>query len=147
VILVHLLVNSSGWIIEMHGATVKIIYLLFHLKYLLVRLGERGQPWLTPLLISANLNVVQTKHNNIFNNVNFSTCFGYRNHHQADISVQGHDTFSAYNRPMGSHIVYICCVEFQTFRLINYSVYCKHWTWHVSVMKCLPDGGYRNRNM
>jgi hypothetical protein len=36
------------------------------------------------------------------------------NHHQADISVRGHDMFSAYS--MGSHIVYICCVEFQTFR-------------------------------
>jgi len=29
--------------------------------------------------------------------------------------------FSAYR--MGSHIVYICCVQFQTFRLINSSVF------------------------
>ena len=29
--------------------------------------------------------------------------------------------FSAYN--MGSHIVYIFCVEFQTFRLINCSIF------------------------
>jgi len=36
------------------------------------------------------------------------------NHHQADISVHGHDMFSAYS--MGSHIVYICGVEFQTLR-------------------------------
>jgi len=43
------------------------------------------------------------------------------NHHQADISVHGHDMFSAYS--MGSHIVYICCVELQTFRLINCSIF------------------------
>ena len=61
-----------------------------------------------------NLNVVQSKHNNIFNNVKFATCFGYSSHHQADISVHGHDKFSAYS--IGSNIVYICCVEFQTFR-------------------------------
>jgi len=36
------------------------------------------------------------------------------NHHKVDISVYGHDMFSAYN--MGSHTVY--CVEFQTFRLL-----------------------------
>jgi len=36
------------------------------------------------------------------------------NHHQADISVHGHDMFSAYS--MRPHIVYICGVEFQTFR-------------------------------
>jgi len=36
------------------------------------------------------------------------------NRHQADISVHGHEMFSAYS--MGYHIVYICCVEFQTFR-------------------------------
>jgi hypothetical protein len=42
------------------------------------------------------------KHN-IFNNVKFATtCFGYSNHHQADISVHGHDTFRAYS--MGSHV-------------------------------------------
>jgi len=29
--------------------------------------------------------------------------------------------FSAYS--MGSHIVYTCCVEFQTFRLVNCSVF------------------------
>jgi hypothetical protein len=61
------------------------------------------------------------KHNSIFNNVKFATCFGYSNHHQADISVHGHDMFSAYS--MGSHTVYIYCVEFQIFRLINWSVF------------------------
>ena len=35
-------------------------------------------------------------------------------HYQADISVHGHDVFSAYS--METHIVYIFCVEFQTFR-------------------------------
>ena len=43
------------------------------------------------------------------------------NHHQADISVHGDDMFSAYS--MGFHIVYICCVEFQIFRLINCSIF------------------------
>jgi hypothetical protein len=43
------------------------------------------------------------------------------NHHQADISVHGHDMFSAYS--VGSLIVYICSVEFQTFRLINCSIF------------------------
>jgi hypothetical protein len=43
------------------------------------------------------------------------------NHHQADISVHGHDMFSAYS--MGCHIVYICCVEFQTFRIISCSIF------------------------
>jgi len=60
-------------------------------------------------------------HNNIFNNVKFATCFGYSNHHQADISVYGQDMFSAYS--MGSNIVYICYVEFQTFRLIYCSMF------------------------
>jgi hypothetical protein len=46
--------------------------------------------------------------------------FGYSNHHQADISVHGHDMFSAYS--MGSHIVYICCVEIQSFKLIKCSI-------------------------
>jgi len=31
------------------------------------------------------------------------------------------DVFSAYS--MRSHIVYICCVEFQTFRLVNCSIF------------------------
>jgi len=39
------------------------------------------------------------------------------NHHQADISVRGHDMFSAYS--MGSHIVYMCCAEIQLFKLIK----------------------------
>jgi len=43
------------------------------------------------------------------------------NHHQSDIYVHGHDMFSAHS--MGSHIVYICCVEFQAFRLINCSIF------------------------
>jgi len=60
--------------------------------------------------------LVHSKHNNIFNNVKFATCFGYSNHHQADISVHGHDLFSAYS--MG----YICCEEFQTFRSIKRSI-------------------------
>jgi len=29
--------------------------------------------------------IVQSKHCNIFNNVQFATCFDYSNHHQADI--------------------------------------------------------------
>ena len=73
---------------------------------------------LTPI---TNWKVVQSKHNNVSNNVKFATCFGYSNHHQADISVHGHDMFSAFS--MGSHIVYICCVEFKTLRLINCSVF------------------------
>jgi hypothetical protein len=43
------------------------------------------------------------------------------NHHQADISVHGHDMFSAYS--MGSHTVYVCCVEFPVFRLIKCSIF------------------------
>jgi len=39
------------------------------------------------------------------------------NHHQADISVHGYDMFSAYS--MGSHIVYIFCVEIQSLNLQN----------------------------
>jgi len=42
------------------------------------------------------------------------------NHNQADISVHGHDMFSAYS--MGFRIVYICCVQYQTFILINCSI-------------------------
>jgi len=49
-----------------------------------------------------NKNVVQPKHKNILNNVKFATYFGYSNHNQADISVHGHDMFSAYS--MGSDI-------------------------------------------
>ena len=44
---------------------------------------------------SININIVQSKHNNIFNNVKFATCFGHSNRHHADISVHGHDMFSA----------------------------------------------------
>jgi len=36
------------------------------------------------------------------------------NRHQTDISVHGHGMFSAYS--MGSQIVFICCVEFRTFK-------------------------------
>jgi len=43
------------------------------------------------------------------------------NYHQVDISVHGHDMFGAYG--MESHIVDICCIEFQTFRLINCSIF------------------------
>ena len=32
-----------------------------------------------------------------FNNVQFATCFGYINHHQADSSVHGRDMFTAYS--------------------------------------------------
>ena len=42
-----------------------------------------------------NKNIVQPKQKNIFNYVKFATCLGYSNHHQADISVHGHDMFSA----------------------------------------------------
>jgi len=38
-------------------------------------------------------------------------------HHQADISVYGHDMFSAYS--MGSHIVYISCVEYNFRKYIS----------------------------
>jgi len=31
-----------------------------------------------PLSYSINKNVVQSKHNNIFNNVKFATCFSYK---------------------------------------------------------------------
>jgi hypothetical protein len=31
----------------------------------------------------------------ILNNVRFATCFGYSNHHQADISVHGHYMFGS----------------------------------------------------
>jgi hypothetical protein len=58
--------------------------------------------------------------NNV-NNVKFATYFVYSNHQQADISVHGHDMFSAYS--LGFNIVYICCVEFQTCRLINGSIF------------------------
>ena len=40
-------------------------------------------------VIPVNQNDFQSKHNNIFNNVKFATCFCYSNHHQADISVHG----------------------------------------------------------
>jgi hypothetical protein len=39
-----------------------------------------------PLCCSTNCNVVQSKHNNIFNSVQLATCFSYSNHHQADVS-------------------------------------------------------------
>jgi hypothetical protein len=54
--------------------------------------------------------IIQSKHKIIFNNVQFATCFGYSNHHQANISVHGHDMFSAYS--MGSHIIYIWREEY-----------------------------------
>ena len=40
------------------------------------------------------LNIVQSKHNDIFNNVKMPHVSVTNNHHQADISVQGHDMFS-----------------------------------------------------
>ena len=43
------------------------------------------------LCCGVHSNVAQSKHNNIFNNVKFSTCFGNSSHHQADISVHGYD--------------------------------------------------------
>jgi hypothetical protein len=72
----------------------------------------------SPTREKSNKKVVQSKHNNIFNNVKFATCFSYSNHHQADISVPGHEMFNAYS--MRSNIVYICCAEFQTFRLFRF---------------------------
>jgi hypothetical protein len=62
-----------------------------------------------------NSNIVQLKHNNIFNNVKLLHVSVTSDHHQADISVHGHDMLSATN--MGSHIVYTCYVEFQTLWL------------------------------
>jgi len=56
-----------------------------------------------PLCCSTNYNVVQSKHNNIFNTVQLATCFSYSNHHQADVSEHWHDMFSVYS--MGSRIV------------------------------------------
>jgi len=48
-----------------------------------------------PLCCSTKQNILQSKHNNIFNYVKFATCFVYSNQHQADISVHGHGMFSA----------------------------------------------------
>ena len=56
-----------------------------------------------PLCLSTNWNVIQSKHNNIFNNVKLLHVSVTSNHNQADISVHGHDMFSAYS--MGSHIL------------------------------------------
>jgi hypothetical protein len=42
-----------------------------------------------------NQNIDQSKHNNIFSNVKLLQVSVRSNHHQADISVHGHDTFSA----------------------------------------------------
>ena len=64
--------------------------------------------------------MVQSKHNVVFNNMKFATCFGYSNRHQAEISVHGHDMFSSYS--MRSHIVYICCVETHSSKLIKRSI-------------------------
>jgi hypothetical protein len=59
---------------------------------------------------TTNYNIVQSEYNNIFNAVQPLHVSVTSNHHQPDISVHGHDMFSAYN--MGSNIVYACCVEF-----------------------------------
>jgi len=48
-----------------------------------------------PLCCSTNLNIVQSKHNNVFNNVMLVHVSVTSNHHQADISVHGHDMFGA----------------------------------------------------
>jgi hypothetical protein len=55
------------------------------------------------LCCSAKCNVVQSKHNNVFNTVQLATCFSYGNHHQADVSKHWHDMFSVYS--MRYHIV------------------------------------------
>ena len=57
-----------------------------------------------PLCCNTKLNVLQSKHNDTFNNVQLATCFGYSNHHQADISVYGHVMFSA---TVCDHILFI----------------------------------------
>jgi len=46
--------------------------------------------------------------NDIFNNVKLIHVSVTSTHHQADISVHGHDMFSSYS--MVSHIVHIRCV-------------------------------------
>ena len=43
----------------------------------------------------------------IFNTVQFATRFGYSNHHQTDIAVNGHDMFSA---TVWGHILFIFAV-------------------------------------
>jgi hypothetical protein len=57
--------------------------------------------------------VVQSNHNYILINVKLLHVSFKRNHHQADISVHGHDIFSVYST--GSLVVFICSVEFQTY--------------------------------
>jgi hypothetical protein len=47
------------------------------------------------LLYPVTNNIVQSKHNNIFNNVKLLHVSGTINHHQADISINGHDVFTA----------------------------------------------------
>ena len=49
----------------------------------------------------------ESKHNNIFSTVQFATCLGYSNHHQADIAVHGHGMFSA---TVWDHILFIFVV-------------------------------------
>jgi len=49
------------------------------------------------------------------------------NHHQADISEHGHDMFSAYS--MGSNVVYICCLKFNTpnvHNIVSHTVSTEH---------------------
>jgi hypothetical protein len=85
--------------------------------------------------------------------------------HQAGISVHGHDMFSVYSTIIRQTIQYrtwhVQCLQY-TEQFINLNIwnstqqmktiwdpigYCKHWTCHVHVLKCLPDDGYCNRNM
>jgi hypothetical protein len=52
-----------------------------------------------PLHYSTNLNIVWSKHNNIFNNVKLLHVSVTNNRHQADISVHGHGMFSDTDGP------------------------------------------------
>jgi len=49
------------------------------------------------LCYSINQKLVQSKTQQYIQQCKIATCFRYSNHHQADISVHGHDMFSAYS--------------------------------------------------
>jgi len=59
---------------------------------------EARDPLRSKIVINCNVRTKKSfsqKHNNILSNVKFATCFVYSNHYQADISVHGHNMFSA----------------------------------------------------
>ena len=76
------------------------------------------------LINCANQNVVQSKHNNIFNNVKFCYMF------QLQVTIirqtsQYMDMTCSVLKVWDPILIYsyICCVEFRTFRLINCSIF------------------------